>query len=246
MWDMPNVEAEDVEAENDWFPPGVNALNRQYHLLTSGLECAYGQCGLHVALRKMDELISGRISEWEESDHPYLALISSREFVKILDKYKPDETCLIPVTIFRVALAETLRRWEGPFVSENGQVLREEQYLDGLRHGMWKRFYPDGTLRSEGNYGDDLRDGTWLAYFPGGQPESKNEYRRGVVHGEQIYWRENGSIMSREVFHEGRQADGRSYEAWDEHGQETAWVEYANGKPVRRWQRGKTGPENHL
>ncbi len=43
----------------------------------------------------------------------------------------------------------------------NGKVKEEGNMVDGLKQGVWKSYYDDGTSFCEGKYKDDNKVGRW-------------------------------------------------------------------------------------
>ncbi|MFI9535535.1 toxin-antitoxin system YwqK family antitoxin [Nocardia fusca] len=73
-----------------------------------------------------------------------------------------------------------------------GQLLSQEFYLDGLRHGSCREWWPDGRLKSEG---ESCR----------GQP--RGVFRR---------WHPNGRLAAESLF--GEHGELEAIREWDEHG----------------------------
>jgi antitoxin component YwqK of YwqJK toxin-antitoxin module len=100
---------------------------------------------------------------------------------------------------------------------DSGNPKRIEPYVDNLKHGIWKTFYPDGTLEAEHTYEHDVqtgpsteyfrsgqkkvsgligktgyRQGKWLSYYDSGQLRTENYYEDGRVIGPERSFYENG------------------------------------------------------
>ncbi|MEM8709784.1 MAG: toxin-antitoxin system YwqK family antitoxin [Planctomycetota bacterium] len=74
--------------------------------------------------------------------------------------------------------------------------LREEgSYQDGVRHGAWRAWRSDGSLRWVGNYDGGLRDGLWESYGLLGRLERELQYEAGSRHGDWRAYGESGALI---------------------------------------------------
>jgi hypothetical protein len=62
---------------------------------------------------------------------------------------------------------------------QNGEVAIVEQYKNGLRHGAFTSFWPDGRKKVEGAYNMGSRDGKWIRYDCNGKIASVEHYKHG-------------------------------------------------------------------
>lgn len=62
---------------------------------------------------------------------------------------------------------------------ENGQIKEEVEYIDNLKNGRVRWYYPDGTLRGAGFYIDGRCDGDFITYYRSGKIKSRVNYREG-------------------------------------------------------------------
>jgi uncharacterized protein len=53
-------------------------------------------------------------------------------------------------------------------------------YQSGLKSGIWKYFYEDGTLQFIGEFNQDLAEGKHKYYYPNGILKEERFYRRGI------------------------------------------------------------------
>ena len=94
---------------------------------------------------------------------------------------------------------------------DDGKLLEECPYQDGLKQGTCRQYFTDHSLKSEVNFVkgklegpavfyypngkimltgksvNDLREGTWTAYKDSGEKEHETEYKAGVVINEKYY-----------------------------------------------------------
>ena len=57
--------------------------------------------------------------------------------------------------------------------------VEEGDYLNGEKTGLWKRYWPDGNLRSEINYMKGRPEGPYKIYYAGGQLEEAGVWNDG-------------------------------------------------------------------
>ena len=61
-----------------------------------------------------------------------------------------------------------VRKWH-----ENGQLMRDWQYKDGIANGVSKEWHENGQLRVETTYKDGKKDGVSKMWFENGQLRSE-------------------------------------------------------------------------
>jgi len=86
-------------------------------------------------------------------------------------------------------------------------------YVDGLRQGVWKTYYIDGTLWSEGTYLNDMRHGLWKHYYEDGVTLSKEfHYLNGQLYGSFKGYDKDGTLSLEEHYLNGeRHKFSKSY-----------------------------------
>ena len=85
-------------------------------------------------------------------------------------------------TYFRSSILDTTYlKFLGPVRDSyrNGATEMEGYYYAGLKHGYFKFFYEDGTLKKEGKYNRDLRDSIWNYYDNQGNIVTKIYFEKG-------------------------------------------------------------------
>jgi len=58
---------------------------------------------------------------------------------------------------------------------------RENQYLDGERHGLWRDYYEDGVKSAEGNYVNGRKEGICKWWWENGELKEESNYVDGLV-----------------------------------------------------------------
>lgn len=91
------------------------------------------------------------------------------------------------------------------FIFRNGIIAGEGIINpDGLRQGLWKEYYPDGTLKSQGNYVNGNKTGDWEFFYPKGELEQKGSYNdQGKPVGKWVWFYSSGKILREENYRNG-------------------------------------------
>ena len=77
--------------------------------------------------------------------------------------------CIIPLFSFGQSEVK-LEYWD------NGNILSQVHYVDGVRDGSCRNYYKNGILMDEGFYKDGKMTGIWLSYYDNGQIKEKGKY----------------------------------------------------------------------
>lgn len=59
---------------------------------------------------------------------------------------------------------------------ENGEILSQVHYNDGIREGSCRYYYKNGIMMTEGFYLNGKMSGYWHSFHPNGNIESKGKY----------------------------------------------------------------------
>jgi uncharacterized protein len=86
-------------------------------------------------------------------------------------------------------------RKEGVWIENINGFKTEGEYLDDVREGNWKTFYPNGNPYSEGKYIDDYADGIHIFYFENGNIMERGNFTMGLKNGEWRYFDEDGKLF---------------------------------------------------
>jgi len=86
------------------------------------------------------------------------------------------------------------------FYPETGNVAEIIEYVNGIKEGPYKKYFPDGELMTEGTYKNDVLEGKFLLYYPNGKIQVKGKYKNGRQIGNWEYFDENGKHISEEDF----------------------------------------------
>lgn len=71
-------------------------------------------------------------------------------------------------------------------------IVEEGTYVDDKKEGLWKKYYPTGTLKSEITYINNRPNGPYSVFYPSGQLEEKGNWSRNKNTGEFNRFYKNG------------------------------------------------------
>lgn len=76
---------------------------------------------------------------------------------------------------------------------ENDINVAEEQYKNGLKNGISKKFYESGELMEEVDWVNDQQEGDYVIYFKAGEPYFQCKMKQGQRHGLCLIHSQNGN-----------------------------------------------------
>jgi antitoxin component YwqK of YwqJK toxin-antitoxin module len=103
---------------------------------------------------------------------------------------------------------------------ENGQKFNDESYRDGMKHGLDTKWDENGQKISEENYKDGMKHGLGTVWYSNGQKFYEIYYKDGKQHGSIIEWYKNGQKRTEAVYKNGEMLLD-TYKTWDETGKRT-------------------------
>lgn len=91
-------------------------------------------------------------------------------------------------------------RYTGDCVTffDDGKTIRsEKEYLNGLDHGIWTFYHPDGVIQTTGEFDKGKRIGTWKYNFRNGNLWKSQDYdNQGNPTGLWITYTEEGDTLN--------------------------------------------------
>ncbi len=91
---------------------------------------------------------------------------------------------------------------EWKYWSENGNLLKVENYNKGTKHGEWKTFMKDSTiLLLEENYKNGLKDGPSVTYYEDGSVSIREHYINGLLNGQSQLYTLGNVLYSEGTYH---------------------------------------------
>ena len=97
------------------------------------------------------------------------------------------------------------------YSKDGADTLVESSYLAGKKNGVWKYYYPGGTLKEERQFKNDRANGTWKSFYPDGTPDTEKAYRDGVEDGIDKKHDADGAIR-RNVHYTAGKRTGKAFE----------------------------------
>ena len=94
-------------------------------------------------------------------------------------------------------------------VVKNNSLSAEYTYKEGVLHGDYTEYYPDGSKKSARHFVNGKAEGEFVEYAFDGTIESEVNYRNGVQHGPEIRYDRDGSIRSSVTFAEGKETGAK-------------------------------------
>ena len=79
--------------------------------------------------------------------------------------------------------------------TEEGYLINEVEYINGLLHGDWKEYYPSKKIKSLSQYKFDKKDGLQVTYHPNGNKKSEAFFIEGVQTSERLRWTTTGILI---------------------------------------------------
>lgn len=96
---------------------------------------------------------------------------------------------------------------------DNGARKAEIILLNGKIHGLYKEWFPNGSLKSTKDYDNGLRDGLFISYYKDGKsPLMKGHYVDGIPFGKWYHFSKKGDLLKQEEYNmEGQMTISRLY-----------------------------------
>jgi len=77
----------------------------------------------------------------------------------------------------------------------SNQIAEQGIFDNGLKTGLWKNWYPDGTLQSEQYWNDGLKDGEWHAYDQSGALIEKGRFKNDLKDNRWINYQKKDTVV---------------------------------------------------
>lgn len=100
--------------------------------------------------------------------------------------------------------------------SDNGLPVMQINYLLGKRHGIYQKWFSDGTISFESHYQNGKIHGTSKSWWQNGCLRSLANHEHGIAQGEQLQWYQSGAKFKRRTLVNGKE-EGLQ-QSWRENG----------------------------
>jgi antitoxin component YwqK of YwqJK toxin-antitoxin module len=115
---------------------------------------------------------------------------------------------------------------------KNGTLVRESNFINGIRNGKRVEWFNDGQIKREETYVNGKLEGIALRWYENGQKIWERNFVKSVLESKLLGWHENGTKSREDTYIAGK-LEGVS-RGWDNKG-ETIWlVNFSNGEQVGR------------
>lgn len=108
---------------------------------------------------------------------------------------------------------------------ENGQLMLQEELVDGVRNGLTKGWHDNGKPAGQGMYVDGVRQGEWTVWYGNGVKLQEGLYKDGQQDGPWTYWYDNGKRKEAGDFVAGTRVGQWTW--WDREGSMVREAEYS-------------------
>ena len=76
-------------------------------------------------------------------------------------------------------------------------------YNQGLKDGVWKKFYKDGSIKEIREFSAGEKTGKYLGYYLGGENAFEYNFKNGEYHGKGYEWKKDGSLLRESTYEMG-------------------------------------------
>jgi antitoxin component YwqK of YwqJK toxin-antitoxin module len=111
---------------------------------------------------------------------------------------------------------------------KKNQLVEEGSYIDNKREGIWKKYYPTGTIKSEINYQNNHPKGFYRIHYRNGKVEEEGTWMTNKNTGLFLRFHENGNRAQEFEFNDNGKRNGLQ-KYYHENGQLHMTVELENG-----------------
>ena len=81
-------------------------------------------------------------------------------------------------------------------------VIEETEYVNGVKHGLYSRFYDNGVPMIEAYYNNDKLNGSYVYYYPNGNVKEEGLFKDGAKVGEWRIYDISGNLVSTDNYKE--------------------------------------------
>ncbi|MBF8149174.1 hypothetical protein ITJ86_04660 [Winogradskyella sp. F6397] len=110
-------------------------------------------------------------------------------------------------------LNKTQKFMDGYYVVGNKMSKWEEfEFKDGLLHGDYIVFHPNGEVSSHGQYSNGKKHGDELMYYQDGVLNSKQTFKNDVLVGSKYSYFQNGKVRSESIIEDGKAIETQNFD----------------------------------
>lgn len=83
---------------------------------------------------------------------------------------------------------------------EDGSYKRTGELKNGLNHGLWTWYFPNGQVQMKGNFEMGQREGVWQTFDSLGNLRVESYYIDNKLNGKMLVFSEDGDTVSAKEF----------------------------------------------
>jgi antitoxin component YwqK of YwqJK toxin-antitoxin module len=117
---------------------------------------------------------------------------------------------------------------ETTYYPDSKMIEEKTTYINGIKNGLYEKYYPNGQLYIKANYKNRRLDGLYQKFYQNGKLEFEKNYVDGKFDGPYIQWHDNGNLIAQYTY-KNNEYDG-SYDVWYGNGQLWKHANYKNRK----------------
>jgi antitoxin component YwqK of YwqJK toxin-antitoxin module len=87
-----------------------------------------------------------------------------------------------------------------------GKPISEREWRNRKKHGLWREYYENSTIKSESSFSHGIEHGAWAAWHSNGQKSFAATYNQGLRHGRLQRWNEQGELTEDSEWKDGVKA----------------------------------------
>lgn len=76
------------------------------------------------------------------------------------------------------------------------RIIEETEYVNGMKHGLYLRYYDNGVPMVEAYYSNDVLHGTYVHYYPNGNVKEEGMFKEGAKIGPWNIYDVDGNLIS--------------------------------------------------
>lgn len=101
---------------------------------------------------------------------------------------------------------------EGEWIYVNRGVIEKGSYFEGMKTGLWKVWFANGSLAYEIEYEQDLFNGKYIAYWDNGKIRVSGKYITGIYVGAWTKFDEEGNPYLTTIYKDGKEVQWNQYQ----------------------------------
>ena len=101
--------------------------------------------------------------------------------------------------LFKINVTYRGKVYSGMVYNTNniGDTISIGEYKNGLKNGLWKKFYSNGKLKEKRSFKNGLKVGLYEGFYSNGAKNFVFNFKNGEYNGTNRLWAKNGQILRR-------------------------------------------------